>query len=147
MLKGGMYIMNFSINEVDQVISRTGCTYEQAKEALLDTDGNVVDAIVQIEKGYGSRFEDFVKEGERTTDSIMAKIKEMIAEGNVNRIAIRNSEGKQLVSVSVNAGAAIGGVALLAGAAPLVVISGLIAKYGLNYQFVVIKADGSETVL
>jgi hypothetical protein len=139
--------MNFSINEVDQVISRTGCTYEQAKEALLDTDGNVVDAIVQIEKGYGSRFEDFVKEGERTTDSIMAKIKEMIAEGNVNRIAIRNSEGKQLVSVSVNAGAAIGGVALLAGAAPLVVISGLIAKYGLNYQFVVIKADGSETVL
>ena len=77
----------------------------------------------------------------------MTKIKEMIAEGNVNRIAVRNNEGKQLVSVSVNAGAALGGVALLAGAAPLVVISGLIAKYGLNYQFVVIKADGSEKIL
>ncbi len=143
--------MNFSINEVDQVIARTGCSYEEAKLALLDTDGNVVDAIVQLEKernqNFGARFNEFVEEGERTTNSIMTKIKEMIAEGNVNRIAVRNNEGKQLVSVSVNAGAALGGVALLAGAAPLVVISGLIAKYGLNYQFVVIKADGSETVL
>ena len=143
--------MNFSINEVDQVIARTGCSYEEAKLALLDTDGNVVDAIVQLEKernqNFGTRFNEFVEEGERTTNSIMTKIKEMIAEGNVNRIAVRNNEGKQLVSVSVNAGAALGGVALLAGAAPLVVISGLIAKYGLNYQFVVIKADGSETVL
>ena len=143
--------MNFSINEVDQVISRTGCTYEEAKVALLDTDGNVVDAIIQIEKEQGenlnTRFKEFVEEGERTTDSIMTKIKEMIAEGNVNRIAVRNNEGKQLVSVSVNAGAALGGIALLAGAAPLVVISGLIAKFGLNYQFVVIKADGSEKVL
>ncbi|MCR5096148.1 MAG: DUF4342 domain-containing protein [Erysipelotrichaceae bacterium] len=143
--------MNFSINEVDQVIARTGCSYEEAKLALLDTDGNVVDAIVQLEKernqNFGARFNEFVEEGERTTNSIMTKIKEMIAEGNVNRIAVRNNEGKQLVSVSVNAGAALGGVALLAGAAPLVVISGLIAKYGLNYQFVVIKADGSEKVL
>ena len=143
--------MNFSINEVDQVISRTGCTYEEAKVALLDTDGNVVDAIIQIEKEQGenlnTRFKEFVEEGERTTDSIMTKIKEMIAEGNVNRIAVRNNEGKQLVSVSVNAGAALGGIALLAGAAPLVVISGLIAKFGLNYPFVVIKADGSEKVL
>ncbi|MBR3265759.1 MAG: DUF4342 domain-containing protein [Erysipelotrichaceae bacterium] len=143
--------MNFSINEVDQVIARTGCSYEEAKLALLDTDGNVVDAIVQLEKernqNFGARFNEFVEEGERTTNSIMTKIKEMIAEGNVNRIAVRNNEGKQLVSVSVNAGAALGGVALLAGAAPLVVISGLIAKYGLNYQFVVIKADGSEKIL
>ena len=124
--------MNFSINEVDQVIARTGCSYEEAKLALLDTDGNVVDAIVQLEKernqNFGARFNEFVEEGERTTNSIMTKIKEMIAEGNVNRIAVRNNEGKQLVSVSVNAGAALGGVALLAGAAPLVVISGLIAK-------------------
>ena len=143
--------MNFSINEVDQVIARTGCSYEEAKLALLDTDGNVVDAIVQLEKernqNFGARFNEFVEEGERTTNSIMTQIKEMIAEGNVNRIAVRNNEGKQLVSVSVNAGAALGGVALLAGAAPLVVISGLIAKYGLNYQFVVIKADGSEKIL
>ena len=36
---------------------------------------------------------------------------------------------------------------ILGDAAPLVVISGLIAKYGLNYQFVVIKADGSEKIL
>lgn len=143
--------MNFSINEVDQVISRTGCTYEEAKEALLDTDGNVLDAIIQVEKekgqNFGTRFEEFVEEGERTTDSILTKIKELIAEGNVNRIAVRDNTGKQLVSVSVNTGAVLGGVALLSGAAPLAVIAALIAKFGLNCQFVVIKADGSEKVL
>ena len=70
--------MNFSINEVDQVIARTGCSYEEAKLALLDTDGNVVDAIVQLEKernqNFGARFNEFVEEGERTTNSIMTKI-------------------------------------------------------------------------
>lgn len=143
--------MNFTINDVDQVIARTGCSYEEAKLALLDADGNVVDAIIALEKeqgeNFGKRFEQFVEEGERTTESIMTKIKEMIAEGNVNRIVVRNSEGRQLISVSVNTGVAIGGVALLAGAAPLVVISGLVAKYGLDCQFVVVKADGSEKVL
>ena len=48
--------------------------------------------------------------------------------------------------MSVNVGAAIGSFALLVNA-PLVAISSLIAKYGLNYQFVVVKADGTEIVL
>ena len=34
--------MNFSIHEVDEVMNRTNCTYEEAKEALLASDGEIV---------------------------------------------------------------------------------------------------------
>ena len=139
--------MNFSINEVDEVIERTGCSYKDAKEALLKTDGDVVDAIIYVEKEQDPtrQFNSFMKDSERSVNSIMKKIKEAIAEGNATKLAVRDNEGRTLASVSLNTGAAIGGLALVAGAAPLVVISGLIAKFGLNYQFVVIKKDGSES--
>lgn len=143
--------MNFSINDVDQVIERTNCSYKEAKEALLHSDGDVVDAIIYLENkdrsSFGSFFRSFSEDSERTADSIVEKIKEAIKLGNVTRIELRDPDGKPITSVSVNVGAAIGSFALLAGAAPLVAISSLIAKYGLNYQFVIIKSDGSETIL
>ena len=142
--------MNFNINDVDQVIERTNCSYQEAKEALLANDGDVLDAIIYLEKkqnsGFGSFFRGFGQDSERTADTIVSKIKELINEGNVNKIEIRDPDGRKITSVSVNVGAAIGSFALLVNA-PLVAISALIAKYGLNYQFVVIKSDGSEIVL
>ena len=143
--------MNFTINDVDQVIERTNCTYKEAKEALVAADGDVVDAIIYLENkdrsSFGSFFRSFSQDNERTADSIVEKIKEAIKTGNVTRIEIRDPDGKKLTSVSVNVGAAIGSFALISGNAPLVAISALIAKYGLNYQFVIVRSDGSEIVL
>ena len=148
--KGGTK-MNFTINDVDQVIERTGCSYREAKEALAQANGDVVDAIIYLENRERSSFDSFFKgvseETERTTDSIVNTIKAAIKEGNVTKIEVRNANGKKMASVSVNAGVAIGGIALIAGAAPLVVISALVTKFGLNYQFVIVKKDGSEIVL
>ena len=143
--------MNFSITEVDQVIQRTGCSYQEAKDALVKADGDVLDAIILLESRrsvFGdSRFKEFAEETERTTDSIVTRIKEIVAEGNASRFVIRDRFGKDVVSISLNTTAAIGSVALLAGAAPLVVISTLVARYGMNYRFVIVKSDGSEIVL
>ncbi len=41
-------------------------------------------------------------------------IKSLIREGNVRRVTIKNSNGRELLSLPVTAGAAIGGVAVLA---------------------------------
>ncbi|MBR0461274.1 MAG: DUF4342 domain-containing protein [Erysipelotrichaceae bacterium] len=146
--------MNFSINEVDQVIERTDCSYEEAKEALMAADGNVIDAIIILEnknKGFADKVRDFFSfergNVERNADTVVEKIKEAIRQGNVNRIAVRDRRGNTIASVPVNVGATAGVVALAAGAAPLVIISGLVAKYGLDCQFVIVKADGSETVI
>lgn len=143
--------MNFTIKEVDQVIERTGCSYAEAKDALLKADGDVVDAIILLESNKtvkdNRRFSGFFEESERNADTILGKVKESIEQGNVDKIAIRDRDGKTITSVSVNTGAAIGTIALFAGAAPLAVISALIAKFGLNCQFVIIRSDGSETIL
>ena len=41
--------MNFSITEVYQVIERTGCSYEEAKEALINADGDVIDSLIYLD--------------------------------------------------------------------------------------------------
>ncbi|MBQ2509534.1 MAG: DUF4342 domain-containing protein [Erysipelotrichaceae bacterium] len=143
--------MNFSITEVDQVIQRTGCSYQEAKDALVKADGDVLDAIILLESRrsvFGdSRFKGFAEETERTTDSIVTRIKEIIAEGDASRFVVRDRYGKDITSISLNTTAAIGVVTLLAGAAPIVLISTLVARYGLNYRFVIVKSDGSEIIL
>ena len=141
--------MNFSITEVDQVIERAGCSYEEAKEALINADGDVIDALIYLEnkKKSNSRFFGFFEDSERSADSILKQIKEAIEEGNVTKIVLRDKDGHNVTSVSVNAGAALGTFALITGAAPLAVIGALIAKFGLSYQFVIVRADGSEKIL
>ena len=98
--------MNFTINDVDQVIERTGCSYREAKEALAQANGDVVDAIIYLENRERSSFDSFFKgvseETERTTDSIVNTIKAAIKEGNVTKIEVRNANGKKMASVSVN---------------------------------------------
>ena len=142
--------MNFTINDVDQVIERTNCSYKEAKEALIRCDGDVVDAVIYLEEknrsGFGSFFRGITEEPERTADSVIEKIKDLIKEGNVNKIEIRDSNGKKVTSVSVNVGAAIGSFALIVNA-PLAAITALIARYGLNYRFVVVKSDGTEIII
>ena len=140
--------MEFSIKEVDLVIERTGCSYQEAKDALLKTDGDVIDAIVLLESRrsvFGNtQFSDFGKKAERTADTVVEKIKSVIAEGNASRLMILDQRGREVTSVSLNTTAAIGSIALIMGAAPLVIISSLVAKYGMNYRFVVEKSDGTK---
>ena len=146
--------MNFSIQEVDQVIERTQCTYEEAKSALLESDGDVLDAVIILENRRKSAsstfkgFSDFFSSNEeRTPDTIADKIKELIEEGSASRFIVRDNYDRQVIAVPLTTGAAVGTLALMVGAAPMVVITSLIAKFGLNYRFVIVKSDGSEVIL
>ncbi len=142
--------MNFSIHELDEVIRRTNCTYEEAKEALLASDGEVIDAVIYLEnkqnKSFAGFFRNLSEDTERTAATITEKIKAAIEEGSVSQIEVRDQNGRKLTSVSVNVGAAIGVTVLLVNGF-LGMISLLVAKYGLNYQFVIVRKDGSEIVL
>jgi integral membrane sensor domain MASE1 len=63
------------------------------------------------------------EEFEISGDKLVAKVKEIIAAGNVRRITIKNEEGKSLLEIPLNVGvvaalvapvlAAVGGVAAL----------------------------------
>ncbi|MCR5825177.1 MAG: DUF4342 domain-containing protein, partial [Oscillospiraceae bacterium] len=131
--------MNITLEMVDQVRERTGCTYEQASTALKNADGNVVDAIVAIEKECVGGV-DVNEKVNRLVDNV----KTAVQKGNVNRIRVLRGE-ETLANIPVNAGIAGGLLGVLAGPAVLVpaAVAGVVAKFGFNCRFELVKADGT----
>lgn len=131
--------MEITLEMVDQVRERTGCTYEEAKAALEAANGSVVDAIIAIEKESGVNIDVNEK-----VNALVEKIKAAVQKGNVNRIRVMRG-GEELVNIPVNAGIAGGVLGVLAG--PWVLISaavaGAVAKFGFDCRFELVKEDGT----
>ncbi len=124
--------MEISLEAIDAVRERTGASYKEAKEALEQTGGSVVDAIVLLEDKSTAK-----------TDDVLEKIKAVVKEGNVNKIRVKKDD-KVLLTVPVNAGIA-GGLVGLAVAPWWGILAAAAAAYGLNCRFEIIKDDGSST--
>ena len=82
-----------------------------------------------------------MSEKNNSIDDVMENIKKAVEEGNVNKIIVKNKEGKEVASVPVNAGI-VGGVIGLA-VAPWAVIAAAIGALGFGFTVSVEKADGS----
>ncbi|NLJ78103.1 MAG: DUF4342 domain-containing protein [Tissierellia bacterium] len=123
--------MDISLEKVDRVVERTGVLFAEAKEALEKTDGDVVEAIIYIEKKASSQSKDISDKGERMVN----KVKEIVKKGNVTKITVKK-DGEVLLNIPVTA-AAIGTIL----AAPLAILglgSALISKCTIE----VLKEDG-----
>ena len=59
-----------------------------------------------------------------TVNSIVAKLKELVAKGNVNRIVIRGKKGNEILNLPVNVGV-VGGVVMLSAAKWLLIVGAL----------------------
>lgn len=129
--------MDITLEMVDQVRERTGVSYEEARAALEGANGDVVNAIIAIEKSERSSL------GAGASD-IIEKIKTAVQKGNVNRIRVLRGE-EELVNIPVNAGIAGGVLGLMAG--PWVLISAAVvaavAKFGFDCRFQLVKEDGT----
>ncbi len=75
------------------------------------------------------------EELEVTGDAVIAKIKEIIHEGNVRRITIKNEEGKTLIEIPLTLG--VVGALLL----PVWAAIGAIAALAVNLTLVIEKVD------
>ena len=84
--------MDITLEAIDAVRERTGASYAEAKEALENSNGSVVDAVVYLEKKSGSKTED-----------VLEKIKALVKEVNVNKIRMKKDD-KVLLTVPVNVG-------------------------------------------
>ena len=127
--------MDITLEMVDAVRERTGVSYEAAKAALEAANGDVVDAIIGIERD---------ERAEAGVSGVVEKIKAAVQKGNVNRIRVMRGE-EELVNIPVNAGIAGGVLGLMAG--PWVLISaavaGAVAKFGFDCSFQLVKEDGT----
>ncbi|MBQ2324067.1 MAG: DUF4342 domain-containing protein [Oscillospiraceae bacterium] len=125
--------MDITLEMIDQIRERAGVSYEQAKKALEEADGSVVDALIALEKA-----------DKETSHEVIDTIKAMIRKGNVTKVSMKK-DGRTLLTVPVNAGVAGGVLGFMA--APWAVIAAGIAAYGLDCSFELLKEDGTVETL
>lgn len=93
--------MDISLEKVDIIRDRTGVTYKEAKEALEAADGNVVDALINIEEAGDKRWTETISvKGSEAVE----KLKGIVKSGNVNRIRVKKDD-YVILDIPVTAGA------------------------------------------
>lgn len=129
-----------TLEKIDIIRERSNVSYAEAKEALESCDGNVVDALVYIEKSQKSRKENLYT----TKDEFVRWLKNVISKGNVTRIKIKKDD-KVIIDLPVNAGIA---ATTLAGIlwAPILGIGFLTAVF-TKVTVEIVKDDGSVEVV
>lgn len=129
-----------TLEKIDIIKERTGVSYSKAKEALEATEGNVVDALIYIEKNTKTKKDQIYTSKEEFTEWI----REIIRKGNVTRIRVKKDE-KVLVDIPVNAGVA-GGVAIMVALPALLAVIFLTAVV-TKVTVEITKEDGSVEVV
>ena len=124
--------MEITLEKIELVKDRTGVTYAEAKQALEETDGSVVDAIIAIEEiiNTGEKKKGFGKKGE----ALFSRLKEIVKKGNVSKI---KKDGELVLNVPVNAG--LVGVVI----APIAAVVAVVAAFGFKCSIEIIKTDGT----
>ncbi|PRX28330.1 uncharacterized protein DUF4342 [Orenia metallireducens] len=89
------------LEKVDVIRERTGVDYEQAVEALRSVDGDVLEAIIKLEKEEKQKYtkEEFQVRGQQ----VLGRVKDLIRKGNVTRIRVKKDD-RVLVDIPVTAG-------------------------------------------
>ena len=82
-----------------------------------------------------SEEKDRTEEFQVSGDVLLTKVKELVHEGNIRRIMIKNEEGKTLIEIPLTLGV-IGAVLL-----PVWAAIGAIAALAVNYRIVVEKTE------
>ncbi|WP_244833277.1 DUF4342 domain-containing protein [Clostridium sp. BJN0001] len=138
-----------TLEKVDLVRNRINVTYEEAKNALEVCDGNVVDAIVYLEKNepekvsISSECDGSKEKKEMSVKELKEYLKDLIEKGNISRIKIKKDE-KVIVNIPVNAGVAAGVIAVMI---PQILAALIIAAVTTKVTIEITKCDGTTEVV
>lgn len=120
------------LKKVDEIIKRTNCSYEEARSALLDSDGDLLAAIIDVERKK-SREEKL----KARSEDIIDEIKKAIVDANASKLVVKKGD-EILINIPVSAGV-IGAVL-----APLFSVAGITAAMVSNYEFDIYTKDGKR---
>lgn len=120
--------MNYSMDAIDQVRKRAKVGYEAAKEALDFCDGDVLDAIIYLEK-RGDLDQNIIR-------GMAERLKEIVNEGFISQIQVIKN-GQKLFDIPVVAGVAM--MALWTIPFTAVLITAIASKCDIR----IVKRDGA----
>ena len=137
-----------TIEMVDQVLDRLPyATYKEAREALIKTDGNVLDAIIYIESGqkdmgFENKKESIRRFGEnisQESEKIRGQLGDLFKKTTVVRIIVEK-EGKVMLNIPLTIG--VLGVAAM----PVLSLLGLSAAVLSKYSVLIKDEASGESV-
>lgn len=129
--------MDVKLDEVDIVKDRTGVSYGEAKEALEQSNGSIVDAIVKVEEMMNSKF-DKLDVSAIKDNPVYIKAKDLVEKGNISRIIIRKGDN---IIVNFPLTASILGAVII----PWPVIFGIAAAVGFKCNLEFVDSNGKVT--
>jgi phosphate uptake regulator len=140
---------NITIEKLDAVIERvSSTTYAEAKQALLECDGDVIEAVILLE--YQKGFDGKTKQTKKTMEEIFSKdnedlkelkfqVKELLKKSSIIRIIVEKN-GKIVMNIPLTVG--VVGLAL----GPLVTLVGLSAAVLGKYNIMIQNEDDGSII-
>lgn len=131
--------MNITLEKIDLLIERANVTYAQAKEALEKTEGDLVEALVYLEKEAKIKEpkKDFSKQVEEKANSFGQEFKNFINNINKNSFKVQK-DGKTFIDLPL----LIAGLITLFSLPFSLIIFALLLITG--YKINIVKEDGSK---
>jgi hypothetical protein len=136
---GDVFMEEITLEKIDTIRKRTGLSYGDAKVALENNEGNVVDTLIYLENNKKSFSDNFSSVG----NDILNTVKEIIKKGNVNRIKIKK-DNQVLVDIPVSAGIAVGALTLFQ---PIILAIGTVTAIATKISIEIEHSDGSIEVI
>lgn len=121
------------LKKIDEIVNRTYVSYETAKKALEDANGDVLEAVIIIEnqnKNFSSS--DAKVKGEQ----ILEEIKKALKKGNATKITVKKNN-ETIVNIPITAGL-VGAVL-----APVLAAAGVTAALLTQCSVEILQEDGN----
>ncbi|MGI9950800.1 DUF4342 domain-containing protein [Moorellaceae bacterium AZ2] len=93
--------MSTELEKIDILRKRAGLSYREAKQALDEAGGDVVEALIRLEEG---KKEETVQALETWGEKLLTRIKEILHKGSATKIKIKK-DGKPVAEIPATAGA------------------------------------------
>lgn len=132
---------DITLEKIDEIRERTGVSYTYAKKALDECNGDIIEALVYIEKKENEQEDN--DGGYTTKKDFLTWIKQLILKGQATRIKIKR-EDKVIVDIPVNAGIAASIISVIWWPiAATLVVTAAVTKITIE----ITKEDGSVEIV
>lgn len=120
------------LSKIDVIRERTGVGYEKARAALAQAEGDVVGAIVFLEKQEKKQWWVVYSQ------DLVSKLRELIAAGNIRTVRLKHDDKTVLeIPLTVGVAGTVAGFIL----APYLALAALIAGWYTKWRIEVEKRD------
>ena len=120
------------LSKIDVIRERTGVGYEKARAALAQAEGDVVGAIVFLEKQEKKQWWVVYSQ------DLVSKLRELIAAGNIRTVRLKHNDKTVLeIPLTVGVAGSVAGFIL----APYLALAALIAGWYTKWRIEIEKKD------